>query len=257
MHGADLIMLHVFGVPTAWDYPHTEDALEMEREAFEMSKKQMKALFDRYVKEADNLNVSFVAAENNAVGKGIVAAIKELNPDLVVVGTKGASKAREIIVGSTAKSLIRLSPCPVLSVPENTDLINVKKILYATDFLEDDIPAIRQLMALVQPFDPEIILAHVSTHTSYHSDERMQWFMELVNEKIIGNRIKFDLLLSDDILDSLNLYIKQNDIDLLAMVEKERSGVADRLFHNDHVKQMEFHTSVPLLSFNEHFLRVF
>ena len=48
----------------------------------------------------------------------------------------------------------------------------------------------------------------------------------------------------------------ENEFDMLVMLEKERFGFIDKWFHDDLVRKMEFRTSIPLLSFNEQFLRV-
>ncbi|MEO9482468.1 MAG: universal stress protein [Ekhidna sp.] len=37
-HHADLIMLHVFDIPTSFDFPYIDDAREMERQAIRESK---------------------------------------------------------------------------------------------------------------------------------------------------------------------------------------------------------------------------
>ena len=50
--------------------------------------------------------------------------------------------------------------------------------------------------------------------------------------------------------------MSEDDYDMLVMLEKERSGIIDKLFHQGLVSKMEFRTWIPLLSFNEHFLSV-
>jgi nucleotide-binding universal stress UspA family protein len=253
-HHAELIMMHVFDIPTSWKYPHIDDAVEMKNRAAAESKDKLKALFGQYSKDIENIKVGFIASESATVVEGIIAAIKENVPELLVVGTKGGNRAREIIVGSTSKALIGQSPCPVLSIPEKAVDGNLKKIMYATDFFEDDIKALRQLISLVQPFNPEIIITHVNTPQEYGGDEKMEWFKDLLKEKISYDKIKFELLLADDVYEGLNSYLNRHKFDLLAMLEKEHNGIIDKLFHSDLVKKMEFHTSSPLLSFNERYL---
>lgn len=251
-HSADIIMMHVFDIPTSWNYPHTEDALEMERQAIRESEDKLKELFDKYV---NNINVKFIATENTSVVKGIISEIKENDPGLLVIGTKGGSKLKEVIVGSTTKALLKQSPVPVLAIPEDYDERDFEKVLYATDFHEVDIVALQQLIELVRPFDPDIIVAHLSTHKEYGGDQKMEWFKDLMKDRIAYDGIAFQLLLADNIYERLNTFINQHKFNLLAMLEKERSGIIDSLFHHDLVKKMEFDTSIPLLSFNEYFLR--
>jgi hypothetical protein len=82
----------------------------------------------------------------------------------------------------------------------------------------------------------------------------MEWLKDLVNDTVSYPAISFELVLSDDIFNTLNRYMSENDFDLLVMLEKERSGIIDKLFHQDLVSRMEFRTWIPLLSYNEHYL---
>ena len=43
---------------------------------------------------------------------------KELGADLIVMGTRGATGLKHILLGSVAERTIRIAPCPVLTVKE-------------------------------------------------------------------------------------------------------------------------------------------
>lgn len=252
-HEAELIMLHVFDIPTIYTQPYTNDPFEMKRHAIRGWKDELAEFF---MKHKTDVKVKYVAIENNSVTKGILSVIKENDPGLIVIGCKGKNKLQEAMVGSTTKDLIKASPVPVLAIPEKAIYREFMDVLYATDFQEADIEAIGQLADLVEPYDPEINAIHVSTYKEFMGDEKMEWFKDLVRDNIKDTKITFELLLSDNVFDKLNEYIRHHDFDMLVMLEKERSGLFDRLFHTDLVTKMEFHTFLPLLTFNEHFLRV-
>lgn len=48
----------------------------------------------------------------------IVLAAKELQSDLIVIGTHGRTGLRHVLTGSTAERVVRHAPCPVLVVRE-------------------------------------------------------------------------------------------------------------------------------------------
>ncbi len=50
----------------------------------------------------------------------ILAAIEELRPDLVVIGTHGRKGVSHALLGSVAEKIVRLSPAPVLTLRERT-----------------------------------------------------------------------------------------------------------------------------------------
>ncbi len=250
-HHADLIMLHVFDTPPVWGHPYITDPAEMAIAAIKSYESKLQEFFEQY---ESGLQPAFIAVENNAAVKGILSMIKEHKPDLVVTGTKGKSKLKEIFVGSTTKALVKESPAPVLAIPENSKYKDFNKVLYASDFQEVDLWALEQLIELVKPYKPEIRIIHVSTESEYKGHEKMEWFKDLVKDNISYKNISFELLLSDTIFERVNTYQNQYDYDMMVMLEKERHGIVKKLFNEDLVWKMEFHTRIPLLSYNEHYI---
>lgn len=250
-HRADLIMIHVFDITTVWTYPYTNDIFELKTQAKKSWERSLQDFFDHY---DTKVKASCVAIENQSVVQGIISAIKEYKPQLVVTGTKGKNPVKELLLGGTTKALVRKSPVPVLAVPEYAELKDYDKVLYTTDFREVDLKALEDLIELVRPFEPEIKVLHMSTDNEFERLEKMEWLKDLVNDAVSYPAISFELVLSDDIFNTLNRYMTENDFDLLVMLEKERSGIIDKLFHQDLVSRMEFRTWIPLLSYNETYL---
>ena len=248
----DLTMLHIFENRTVWAYPSSMDPFEMKREAIKAWKNQLQKLFEQY---QTDVKVSYLAVENSSVVKGILSVIRKHDPELIVTGTRGKSKVKEVIMGSTTKALVKKSPIPVLAIPEHAVYKGFKDILYTSDFQDTDIQAIEQMIDIVKLYKPEIRLVHVSNFDNFKGYEKMEWFEELLKENIDYQKITFQLLLSYNILDRLKSYMKQFEFDMLVMLEKEREGIFDELFHYDLVRKMEFHSKIPILSFNEYYLR--
>jgi len=51
----------------------------------------------------------------------VVNAAKELRVDLIVMGTRGLSGLKHILLGSVAERTVRFAPCPVLTVGQSVD----------------------------------------------------------------------------------------------------------------------------------------
>jgi len=253
-HHADLIMLHVFDVPSVFGHQNnTIGPAEMKSQAGLRWESNLQELFEQFNAA---LHPTFIAIENNSVVKGILSVIKKKKPDLVVTGTKGKSLLKEIFVGSTTKALIKQSAAPVLAIPANADYRGFDNVLYASDFREVDLEALEQLIEFVKPYKPQIRLIHVcSTDNEYKSIEKMEWFKDLVKDNISYKNISFELLLSDRVFERLTNYLQHHDLDMMVMLEKERHGIVERLFHEDLVWKMEFHSTIPILSYNEHYIR--
>jgi len=60
----------------------------------------------------------------------IVKAAADNDIDLIIMGTHGASGVRRFFIGSIAQKVIKISSCPVLTVPSNQKWLNFEKILF-------------------------------------------------------------------------------------------------------------------------------
>jgi len=250
-HHAELIMLHVFDIPPVWGHPQINYPVQTTKDTIKNWKSTLQELFEQFISD---VNPTFIAVENASAIDGILKVIKKHKPDLVITGTKGKSLFKEIFVGSTTKALVKQSPVPVLAIPKNANYRNFGIVLYASDFQEADLKALEQLIRLVKPYNPDIKVIHVCTDNEYKSNQKMEWFKDLVKDNIAYKNISFELLVCDRIFERLTNYVQNHELDLLVMLEKEHHGIIEKLFHQNLVWKMEFHTSIPILSYSEHYL---
>jgi nucleotide-binding universal stress UspA family protein len=250
-HESELIMLHVFDIPPIWTNTYTTDPTEMIRQTGVSWERELRELFVQY---ESKLKPIFIAVEDSSVVKGILSVVKEHKPDLIITGVKGKSLLKEIFIGSATKALLKQSPVPLLAIPENAHYTGFNKVIYASDLQDFDLNSLEQLIEFVKPYKSEIKVVHICTEGDYSDHEKMERFEDLVKENISYKHISFELLLADNIFAKLNTYVKQNEFDLMVMLEKKHTGIFERLFHEDLVWKMEFNTSIPLLSYNEQYL---
>jgi len=64
----------------------------------------------------------------------IVGAAEKRATGLVVIGTRGLTGIKHVVLGSVAERTVRLAPCPVLAVKEDDAGGPLRRILAATDF---------------------------------------------------------------------------------------------------------------------------
>ena len=199
----------------------------------------------------ENLNLQLEVIENKSAFKGIISVAEEWHAYLIVVGIKGGSALREMIMGSTTKQLIEKAPCPILSIPLDASYMPIKTIVYATDFEEEDVYAIRKVAEMAEQFDAEIKVVHISTKKEYKGKIQMEWFKVMLHKKISYENIHFELLISEDVFNTLKIYLGDSNADLIVMLEREKAGFLNKCCHRDLVKKMEAYGRVPLLSFRE------
>lgn len=62
-------------------------------------------------------NPRMEVVEDQSYGGGLARHVRDAKADLLVIGTRGRTNLRDVLLGSTAERVVALSPCSVLTVP--------------------------------------------------------------------------------------------------------------------------------------------
>ncbi|NKI25192.1 universal stress protein [Arenibacter sp. 6A1] len=185
------------------------------------------------------------------ISQGILKKAKESEVGLIIIGRKDKHTERGLFVGDIGKGLQDKVPCPLLIVPNGMEEMAIKNILYASDFEEADIAAIKKIEPLAKALDAKISIAHISTEKEYAGKEQMEWFKDMLAKKVGYEKVEFKLIFSDFIEEKLKTHAEIIGADLLVVLEREEKGFFKRLFHKSLVKKIEDHISIPLLSYHK------
>lgn len=212
------------------------------------AKKEMQKLIKKI--ENEGILCEAVIKQDNAIDLILEEAIKR-KPDLIVMGTKGATGLKEVIIGSNTARVIEKVNCPVIAVPEKSSFKPIKHIVYATNYLLSDIDALKNLVNIAELFNAEITLLHVSNEALNHETEEdhILKFRSKIKSRIDYDKVRFKLVYGKIFENVLAEYIKRESPDLLAMSTHHRT-VYDKLFGKSFTKKMAYHTNIPLLAFH-------
>jgi len=200
----------------------------------------------------DTKNIEFEAIENISIVEAINTKAKILKASLIFTGMKGKGKLKSFLMGSTTKELISKAPCPVLAIPEKFVLKNISTIVYATAFEQEDIYAVAKLSEIAAVFDASIKVIHISPRSEKDGATQMEWFKEMLLQRVNYSNIDFNIYSSNDTIYFLRLYLNEVKADLVAMLERTTiTSFFNKIFHTDLVKKMESLSELPLISFNE------
>jgi len=111
--GAEVILLHVVVVVPP---PPQMLIFEIETSHSEYCEEAAKHLSEWRKGAGAQAPVKAVVREGVAAHQEIVAAARECNSDLIVIGNQGRSGWSRVLTGSTAERVVRHAPCPVLIV---------------------------------------------------------------------------------------------------------------------------------------------
>jgi nucleotide-binding universal stress UspA family protein len=169
--------------------------------------------------------------------------------EIIVMGAREGSRMDHFLSGSETFSIIDHVSKPVLIVPNNIYLNDLKRVIFATNFAEDDVKAIRYLAGLGLVYNYHIEIVHVN---SYGDDDitkelRKLEFMKHI-ERLRYSHINIQELHGKDVVNRLNKLCGETKTDLLAFMHYRDSFLA-RLFHRSTAREALENQKVPMLIF--------
>ena len=176
-------------------------------------------------------------------GKEIPDLIREEEEPIVVIGSTGSGGSLKTIFGSVSTMIAKDAQCPVFVIPPNASYGSISKIAYAADNPEVDDQVIEDLLKFSKAFGAELHLVHIDRHDDDNVLERLE---EKCKEKSCDTVIEKHHVSSETIVDGLNHFIEEKDIDLLILTKKKRTFI-DNLFHASVTRRMTINTKIPLL----------
>ena len=181
----------------------------------------------------------------NAVD-AVIETAKNENADLIVLGTKGASGFLGNLIGSNAAAVIERASTPVLAIPQDANYRPIRKVALATDLDELDEATIARALEFAALFDAELHCIYVNVAHNPLIGERMA---KLASTFADAPKLTFEILEGYDILKVIDNYLKEKDMDVLAM-KTHRRTFFQKLVEVSYAKRMAFNTDVPLLVFH-------
>jgi nucleotide-binding universal stress UspA family protein len=171
--------------------------------------------------------------------------VEEKNIDLVVMGTQGATGAKEILFGSQTIHTIKKAKCPVLAIPSEYEFKPLKNILLPSDlsigFKENQLKLLRAL-ALENKVDLHILHILEGEELSPVQEEGKQELFKYFKDA----SLHFHLEKGDDIQKGILEFQKNNPVEILCMINNKHSFF-ENLFFRPVVHKVGFQVKVPFL----------
>ena len=179
----------------------------------------------------------------------ILRYAKEYRPVIIIMGTRGKNQKDIDLIGSVTAEVIERSRVPVLAIPENTpfkQFSEVKRVAFITNFDQRDLIAFDSLINSLKPFHFSISLIHLTDVSNTWNEIKLGGIKEYFQKQYPQLEIYYDVVKNDDLLNSLDNYIKTNHIGIIALTSYKRN-IFSRLFNPGIARKMIFHSDTPLL----------
>ncbi len=210
------------------------------------SKREVERIEEKVKKEFNNPNHKFVrlSAFNTLIGE-IKEVVNKHNIDLIVMGTQGATGAKEVFIGTHTMYTIKKVKCPVLAVPEGFVYETPKDILFPTDYkLSENNPCLQFLKEVCNKHISRLnILNAYYGEPLNEAQEKIKLFLD---EYFKEHAHIFHLAVGVDVLEAVEDFQDTYKINLLVMVHNKHSFFENLLF-TPVINQIAYHTNVPFL----------
>ncbi|QSE95844.1 universal stress protein [Fulvivirga lutea] len=175
--------------------------------------------------------------------------VGEYNIDLVVMGTKGASGAKELFIGSNAEKVVRHAKCPVLTVHGKADINKLKNIAFATGLKDAQGKHIEIIKTISEFFDVNTHIVRINTPNNFQTDvDSVRELHEYAKESGIQ---KYDVRIFNDVTEEEGIihFADEIDADLIVMATHGRKGLA-HLVAGSIAEEVVNHSKRPVLTFS-------
>ena len=246
----ELVLLHSFELPIYDNqyFPENYNVLfdSLQLSEFDMFKEEITKL--RKIAEElklDKIKMSHRLMDGNLIFN-IKRAIKEDEIKFVIMGTSGVSGWEEFFLGTNTGSVISTINVPVLCVPLEAKFKKIETIGFTTRYREKDQKALKDVLKIAKKMEAKVRCLYVKTSNSDVSEETIKhWETEFA-----GEPVKFSVIPSDDVKETILDFVMFKDIDMLAMLTYKRNFFVE-LFKPSLTQKIANHSSVPILAVHE------
>lgn len=225
---------------------------ELLKEVFHQSEKKIESLQAALVEKVEMSNLKNIGITNTVVGGEIGSElndlVKEFEPDLVVMGTRGTGKTMNMW-GRVSTHIINHSRIPVLTVPEIKKFRGFKKIMLAADLSEKNEESVRKILSLFSEFSFHLSCIHfLIKEDTAEENEKMENLRKVFEKEEKSGKISFEMIAVDtDKQTAINRVIESRTIDLIAFQPHKHAALYS-FFTKKITKKNLQATNIPLLA---------
>jgi len=184
--------------------------------------------------------------EEGLPAEAILSVANSVNAKWIITGMKGGNRTARRLFGGTAISLSRKTNRPLILVPEGARF-NVPKTIALASGIDDETD-----VHIIDPLEELGLKCECNMYVVRVIKKGMD---EVIERLLRPSRIKwhckdlhpsFEFLNDNDVAHALNEFVKEHNVDMVAMIAREHN-LFERIFAKSDIREMIIHTHVPLI----------
>lgn len=243
---AEIVLLHIVETVTFTSaISHALSGFEKKIETTTNAK------LDEIAKEIHNhsgISVSIIT-EVGRIYKKIISVAKDIEADLIIMGTHGVSGYQRFNVGSNTSRVVEASPCPVISVQTHSKNIGFKKIVLPIDESPTSRQKVNHVIEMANHYNAHVIVVGLINFNNEDAKRKFRIKVEQVEEFLA----KFDIsheskIIQGDNLAKMTMSVSEEvDADLVVIMTEQEPSITG-FFLGTYASQVVNHSKIPVMS---------
>lgn len=226
----EIHLLNVVEVPVVHDsvlMPVMAFEEALFKELREKAEKHFKKMEAKYGPEGVKIKSSVIFGP---VYRMLIDYIEDQKIDLVIMGTKGASGVREVLIGSNTEKVVRNSPVPVIAIKKFVKGSTIKNIVFPntldTEHQED---LVMKVKALQNFFGATVHIVWINTPTNFTRDSITLKRLEAFAKRFMLKDYTLNVFNDPYEEGGIVSFTLDREADMIAMGTHGRKGLAHML----------------------------
>lgn len=216
-------------------------------ELLKLKKERLNEKAIQYASEGVKIDFAVI---DDKFKSGLDAYMSQQDVDLVVMGTSGEENAKEVFIGNHTERVIKIAPCPVLSVKEGFNITEFANIVVGVNIITDNQVAegLEQLKKISRCFDSHIHLVHVRDRSKDSNLILDEYFTKMAT---IAELPKFSVTIldGDDASELISNYAEKVNAGVIAVLKNSKDGIF-RMFGNRFTNRIIKEEGRPVFTMN-------
>ncbi|WP_420601115.1 universal stress protein [Flagellimonas sp.] len=241
----EICVLHMIGLSESVLSKNEAEEYKEAKYYMKLAKKRFKPFLNKeYLKGIKILQL----VQNYKIFSEINAIVKELNMDMVVMGSHGVSRARDTFVGSNTEKVVRTCEVPVLVIKQPRHNFKLNALVFAFNFKDEIVQTYKRVKEFAHFFHAEVYPVFVNTPSIKFLSNTS------IEEKLIYYKERFDIKEKVAVYNDTSVekgilnYAEKMNADGIAIPTHGRKGISHFL-KGSIGEAMANHANIPVITF--------
>ena len=246
----EILLLHVLELPN-YSFNIAGEVAQSRPEDF-YNGQVIKAAHDRLQQWADKVveagqKVAIRMKHGNPY-QNISAEIVEEKAHWIVMGSTGASGLSEVFLGSNTERVIRHSDCPVITIKGQTQIADMKNIVFASDLSDEQNWVAYKAKDVQELFNLNMHIVKVKTPHNFLTEKAAMEQLTAFSKRNYFENSTLNTIEGDYPDEGIIAFAEQVNAGLVIIGTHGKTGLA-HIFGGSRAEDLANHSKIPVMTF--------